>query len=156
PARPAFRDLLLPGHRLLPARRPAPLRARRAGRAQGRARFPARAHAQPPLRCRSRLRARAAPVVRGRTRRRAALSRRGDGAFALPPRRGSALMGLAILDPAPDAPFPPTNRALRDPDGLLAAGGDLSPTRLLNAYRQGIFPWFNEGDPILWWTPDPR
>jgi leucyl/phenylalanyl-tRNA--protein transferase len=65
-------------------------------------------------------------------------------------------MRLAILDRAPDAPFPPAQRALRDPEGLLAAGGDLSPARLLNAYRQGIFPWFNEGDPILWWTPDPR
>jgi leucyl/phenylalanyl-tRNA--protein transferase len=47
-------------------------------------------------------------------------------------------------------------RALREPDGLLAAGGDLSPMRLLNAYRQGIFPWFSEGQPILWWSPDPR
>jgi leucyl/phenylalanyl-tRNA--protein transferase len=65
-------------------------------------------------------------------------------------------MRLAILDHSPDAPFPPAKRALRDPDGLLAAGGDLSSARLLNAYRQGIFPWFNEGDPILWWTPDPR
>lgn len=47
-------------------------------------------------------------------------------------------------------------RALRNPDGLLAAGGDLSPARLLNAYRHGIFPWFGEGQPILWWSPDPR
>jgi leucyl/phenylalanyl-tRNA--protein transferase len=65
-------------------------------------------------------------------------------------------MRLPILGAAPDAPFPPVRRALRDPDGLLAAGGDLAPARLLNAYRQGIFPWFNEGDPILWWSPDPR
>ena len=65
-------------------------------------------------------------------------------------------MRIAILDAAPDSPFPPASRALRDPDGLLAAGGDLSPARLLNAYRRGIFPWFNEGDPILWWCPDPR
>jgi len=65
-------------------------------------------------------------------------------------------MRIAILGAAPDAPFPPAKRALRDPDGLLAAGGDLSPARLINAYRQGIFPWFNEGDPILWWSPDPR
>ena len=43
-----------------------------------------------------------------------------------------------------------------EPDGLLAAGGDLSPTRLLNAYRHGIFPWFEAGQPILWWSPDPR
>ncbi|MGE0081690.1 MAG: leucyl/phenylalanyl-tRNA--protein transferase [Thiohalomonadaceae bacterium] len=52
--------------------------------------------------------------------------------------------------------FPPTRHALRDPNGLLAIGGDLSPGRLLTAYRQGIFPWFSEGQPILWWTPDPR
>ncbi len=52
--------------------------------------------------------------------------------------------------------FPPVSRALRDPDGLLAAGGDLSPQRLLAAYRQGIFPWYAAGEPILWWSPDPR
>lgn len=56
-----------------------------------------------------------------------------------------------------DAPrFPPLERALRNPNGLLAAGGDLSPARLLAAYRHGIFPWFSPGDPILWWSPDPR
>lgn len=55
-----------------------------------------------------------------------------------------------------DDPFPPLGRALRDPDGLLAAGGDLTVPRLLSAYRQGIFPWFNPGEPILWWSPDPR
>src|SRR6266496_4521704 len=55
-----------------------------------------------------------------------------------------------------DAPFPPIQSALRDPNGLLAAGGDLSCERLLEAYRHGIFPWFSEGDPILWWSPDPR
>ena len=65
-------------------------------------------------------------------------------------------MRIPILDADPASPFPPAHRALREPDGLLAAGGDLSPTRLLNAYRHGIFPWFNEGDPILWWSPDPR
>ncbi|NNM82310.1 MAG: leucyl/phenylalanyl-tRNA--protein transferase [Burkholderiales bacterium] len=53
-------------------------------------------------------------------------------------------------------PFPPVSKALSYPDGLLAAGGDLSPQRLLSAYRMGIFPWFNAGDPILWWSPDPR
>ena len=63
---------------------------------------------------------------------------------------------LPWLSPDPDAPFPPVETALRDPDGLLAAGGDLSPGRLLNAYRLGIFPWFSEGEPILWWSPDPR
>ena len=56
----------------------------------------------------------------------------------------------------PDAPFPPVELALREPDGLLAVGGDLSPQRLLRAYRQGIFPWYNAGQPILWWSPDPR
>lgn len=52
--------------------------------------------------------------------------------------------------------FPPVNTALTDPNGLLAVGGDLSPRRLLAAYRQGIFPWYSPGDPILWWSPDPR
>ncbi len=60
------------------------------------------------------------------------------------------------LDPAPDAPFPPAELALREPDGLLAVGGDLSPERLLNAYAGGIFPWYSHGEPILWWSPDPR
>jgi leucyl/phenylalanyl-tRNA--protein transferase len=53
-------------------------------------------------------------------------------------------------------PFPPVDRAMRDPNGLLAAGADLSPARLLDAYSQGIFPWFGDGDPVLWWSPDPR
>lgn len=53
-------------------------------------------------------------------------------------------------------PFPPVERALRDPDGLLAAGGDLSVPRLLDAYSRGIFPWYGEGQPVLWWSPDPR
>ena len=56
----------------------------------------------------------------------------------------------------PAAPFPPVEQALLDPDGLLAVGGDLSPQRLLNAYQHGIFPWYTEGEPILWWSPDPR
>lgn len=56
---------------------------------------------------------------------------------------------------APSA-FPPVERALQEPNGLLATGGDLSVARLLDAYRHGIFPWFNPGDPILWWAPDPR
>jgi len=55
-----------------------------------------------------------------------------------------------------DAPFPPVKRALHIPNGLLAAGGDLSAPRLLDAYRHGIFPWFSPGEPILWWSPDPR
>jgi leucyl/phenylalanyl-tRNA--protein transferase len=55
-----------------------------------------------------------------------------------------------------DAPFPPVELALTEPNGLLAAGADLSLPRLLAAYRRGIFPWFNPGEPILWWSPDPR
>jgi leucyl/phenylalanyl-tRNA--protein transferase len=61
------------------------------------------------------------------------------------------------LSPAdPPEAFPDVSRALTEPDGLLAAGGDLSPERLLAAYARGIFPWFEEGQPILWWSPDPR
>lgn len=52
--------------------------------------------------------------------------------------------------------FPPLEQALREPNGLLAAGGDLSPQRLLAAYRHGCFPWYQEGQPLLWWSPDPR
>lgn len=61
------------------------------------------------------------------------------------------------LDPADDLfPFPDVSLALTEPDGLLAVGGNLSPARLENAYRHGIFPWYSEGQPILWWSPDPR
>jgi len=65
---------------------------------------------------------------------------------------------LHWLDPEGpvNTPFPNPNLALAEPSGLLAAGGDLSPTRLLTAYRQGIFPWYDEDQPILWWSPDPR
>jgi leucyl/phenylalanyl-tRNA--protein transferase len=56
----------------------------------------------------------------------------------------------------PNGAFPDVSEALREPDGLLAVGGDLSVTRLINAYRRGIFPWYNVGNPILWWSPDPR
>jgi leucyl/phenylalanyl-tRNA---protein transferase len=52
--------------------------------------------------------------------------------------------------------FPPVERALKEPNGLLAAGGDLSPGRLLEAYRHGIFPWYSGDEPLLWWSPDPR
>ena len=52
--------------------------------------------------------------------------------------------------------FPPLTKAMREPNGLLAAGGDLSADRLVQAYRHGCFPWFSEGQPILWWSPDPR
>ncbi|AEO42301.1 leucyl/phenylalanyl-tRNA--protein transferase [Xanthomonas euvesicatoria pv. citrumelo F1] len=61
-----------------------------------------------------------------------------------------------VLGTSASAPFPPAEAALTDPDGLLAVGGDLSPQRLLNAYAHGIFPWYSEGQPILWWSPDPR
>lgn len=55
-----------------------------------------------------------------------------------------------------DAPFPPVSAALSDPNGLLCAGADLSPQRLVAAYRRGIFPWYSPGEPVLWWSPDPR
>ncbi|HRP95473.1 MAG TPA: leucyl/phenylalanyl-tRNA--protein transferase [Rhodocyclaceae bacterium] len=58
------------------------------------------------------------------------------------------------LAEAPD--FPPVEQALREPNGLLAAGGSLAPEWLLAAYRRGIFPWYCAGEPILWWSPDPR
>ena len=64
---------------------------------------------------------------------------------------------LTILDPhASDEPFPPVEMAWTEPNGLLAFGGDLSPTRLINAYQSGIFPWYNPDEPIYWWSPDPR
>ena len=55
-----------------------------------------------------------------------------------------------------DCPFPPLSKALTEPNGLIAIGGDLTAERLLNAYSQGIFPWFNEGEPVMWWSPNPR
>ena len=55
-----------------------------------------------------------------------------------------------------DDSFPPLSKALKSPNGLLCAGADLSPERILAAYSRGIFPWYSEGDPILWWSPDPR
>jgi len=61
---------------------------------------------------------------------------------------------IPFLNPGDD--FPPTALALREPNGLLAAGGDLSPARLVAAYRRGIFPWYEEPQPVLWWSPDPR
>jgi leucyl/phenylalanyl-tRNA--protein transferase len=62
---------------------------------------------------------------------------------------------IAWLGEDPEG-FPPCSRALRHPDGLLAAGGDLAVARLLAAYRRGIFPWYEDPQPILWWSPDPR
>lgn len=52
--------------------------------------------------------------------------------------------------------FPPLEKALKEPNGLLAAGGDLAPERLIQAYRHGCFPWYQDGQPLLWWSPDPR
>ena len=67
------------------------------------------------------------------------------------------MSGIVWLDSDdPCMGFPDVSSALSSPDGLLAAGGDLSPERLVLAYAQGIFPWFDEGQPILWWSPDPR
>jgi leucyl/phenylalanyl-tRNA---protein transferase len=66
-------------------------------------------------------------------------------------------MQLTLLDPdRPEQAFPPPHKALNEPNGLLAFGGCLSPQRIINAYRHGIFPWYNPGEPILWWSPDPR
>jgi leucyl/phenylalanyl-tRNA---protein transferase len=55
-----------------------------------------------------------------------------------------------------DCEFPPLSQALSEPNGLIAIGGDLSAARLLSAYKQGIFPWFNPGEPVMWWSPNPR
>ena len=67
------------------------------------------------------------------------------------------MKNITWLQPG-DAPaaFPPVERALDEPPGLLAAGGDLSPERLIAAYQRGIFPWYSAGEPVLWWSPDPR
>jgi len=56
----------------------------------------------------------------------------------------------------PHAPFPPLDQALADPNGLLAASAELTSERLVDAYRHGVFPWYSEGQPVLWWSPDPR
>jgi leucyl/phenylalanyl-tRNA---protein transferase len=64
---------------------------------------------------------------------------------------------LTLLNPRhPDQEFPPIEAALDDPDGLLAVGGCLTSRRIINAYRHGIFPWYSPGQPILWWSPNPR
>lgn len=66
-------------------------------------------------------------------------------------------MQLPILNPLdPQQNFPAIESALVEPDGLLAAGGCLSPQRIINAYQRGIFPWYSPGEPILWWSPNPR
>lgn len=63
---------------------------------------------------------------------------------------------FAVIDGRPLSEFPPTDLALTEPNGLLAVGGDLSVDRLIAAYRRGIFPWYSAGQPLLWWSPDPR
>src|SRR4051812_43915702 len=98
--------------------------------------------------------------ARGRCRRhRGPAGPRGPG----PPSPAQAVSPCAQVTLRPviawlrgNAPFPPVDEALKSPNGLLCAGGDLSPARILDAYAHGIFPWFSEGDPILWWSPDPR
>ncbi|WP_347259520.1 leucyl/phenylalanyl-tRNA--protein transferase [Rudaea sp.] len=66
------------------------------------------------------------------------------------------MIRIPILHAGSSEAFPDVETALAEPNGLLAAGGDLSPRRLLEAYRHGIFPWYSRGEPILWWSPDPR
>ncbi len=76
---------------------------------------------------------------------------------AIPTNDATSMKTVTWLSPQ-DAPewFPPLEQALDEPPGLLAAGGDLSPARLLAAYQRGIFPWYSPGQPVLWWSPDPR
>ena len=66
------------------------------------------------------------------------------------------LQPIWLTEDAPVHAFPDVDYAMLQPNGLLAVGGDLSPARLLHAYRRGIFPWFSDAQPILWWAPDPR
>src|SRR5207302_4464119 len=74
-----------------------------------------------------------------------------------PAQRGGGVKTITWLSPQDEAEwFPPLEQALEEPSGLLAAGGDLSPARLIAAYRRGIFPWYSPGQPVLWWSPDPR
>lgn len=67
-----------------------------------------------------------------------------------------SLPGGSVIALDENTPFPPLEAALKEPNGLIAIGGTLNTTQLLEAYRHGIFPWFSEGEPILWWSPDPR
>ena len=72
------------------------------------------------------------------------------------PHRADRVRRPVVLS-SDDFSFPPPEQAMKEPNGLLAIGGDLSPHRLLNAYAHGVFPWFSdEESPILWWSPDPR
>src|SRR5690606_15038348 len=158
PAGPALRDLLLPRQRVLPGAGPGPVRAGRAGRAQAGARLPAGVRAQPPLHRPSRVPGGAGHLVRRGAPDGGAVCAQPGQARAVPHGGGRLSMAMARFPRllGPDDPFPPVDQALREPDGLLAIGGDLSPERLLAAYAQGIFPWYSEGQPILWWSPDPR
>ena len=88
------------------------------------------------------------------------IRRRGERTRSLPSWAGRGVAALSRLvwlgeHVEPDW-FPPVDQALRDPPGLLAAGGDLAPVRLLAAYERGVFPWYSAQQPILWWSPDPR
>jgi len=65
-------------------------------------------------------------------------------------------VSVPYIGSEPGTPFPPVEDALEFPNGLLAWGGDLQPARLLAAYEKGIFPWYSEGQPVLWWSPAPR
>lgn len=66
------------------------------------------------------------------------------------------MISLQWLEPQSNSNFPAVETTLDEPEGLLAAGGDLSNQRLINAYKNGIFPWYSPGEPILWWSPNPR
>src|SRR5438552_4239020 len=93
----------------------------------------------------------AAARARRRGARRGQRHVRGAAARGLLPATGEVLAWIEGTDP-----FPPVEQALKNPNGLLAAGGDLSVPRLLEAYRHGVFPWYSAAEPILWWSPDPR
>ena len=162
-SQPAFRDLLLPGHRVLHRARPA----RFEPGTQGEHKVPRgfeptqtwSAHWIADPRFRRAIDSYLDQERDGRGRIHAAgagARARSDGVrLRLDPQDHVRLDRLAPERDSPDA-FPPVDRALREPDGLLAAGGDLTPPRLLAAYRRGIFPWYSRGQPILWWCPDPR
>ena len=169
-ARPAFRDLLLPGHRLLPARRPDAFRARRAGRAQARARLPADARAQPPLdRATPDFARRIARLVRAGSGFGAALRRDARLAFAVQVARADdrhahadVMRDVAMRPPAslptdPDAPFPPARHGIaraRRPAGRGRRPVAAAAAQCLSARHLSLV--FARAQPILWWSPDPR
>src|SRR5207248_1201170 len=133
--------------------------ARHPGRAQGEPRIRARHHLVRALHRRSAVPRRHCRVPGARSRGGAGLRAAGAGSRSLsrPAHHRAAVKTITWLS-AQDAPewFPPLEQALEEPSGLLAAGGDLSPERLIAAYRRGIFPWYSPGQPVLWWSPDPR